>query len=252
MPILKQITKPNIINTDGYVILGTNRHGNPIPEFSVHELISALEDAVALKMEGNEKLIKMGDAMSAETLSKVLLHGKPFSFISESDGHDIGFYLLKNGVPENIAEIYVPFMIMDLLCLSIEEVAPKLSQLYLMYMERFGFINMIRAMDNFARIVVYDEEQQLERADLIKFASKIEDYQALVREHQFWRPDLESFRQEYNGKVAVCCGNFHTNFVKAVLEGESVDPPPQWADYLSGLPEETQSIFQRVEELLIE
>ena len=62
-----------------------------------------------------------------------------------------------------------------------------------------------------------------------------------VREYELWLPDLQEFRSQHVGRIAICCGNYHVPFVKMVLEGAEI-PKPDWKTHIEMRREDTDSV----------
>ena len=236
-----KITKePTILTAEdeSYVIVGSVDHGFRIPDSSVHKLIDSLESVVALKMEGAEEILRLMHPMSTEILTRTSVGSAPVSFLKESDHEDIGSKLLQYGVPEELAEIYVPCLV-----IRYNDGVPPIEMLpsvFERYKQRFGFINIRRAMLNFLKVANYWEKNELDPRDLDEFSYDFEKFTGDVREHAFWMPDLKQFRVEYSGKIAVCSGCYHVPFVREILDGRGYNQP-KWEDHIDNRREDSST-----------
>lgn len=224
--------KPIIENGLDYVVIGPIDHGLPLHIDAIKELIASLDGAVAMKVEGKEKMFQHIHPMSTETIAKASMGTKPVSYLPESDENDIGYYLLQCGVPEEIAGISIPRMFYknnEDIPRNFFEILPVMFE---NYKERFSFINTERAVHNYLRVLDYWMRNKMDIFDLAESAYDFEKFMGKIREAKFWKSDLEKFRKEYSGKIAVCCGGYHTPFVKNILEGKPYEEHLDWEHHL--------------------
>ena len=225
--------KPHIIrdNNNSYVIIGSTGHGYQIPSDSIKVLIDSLEDVVALKLEGDEETLKILHPMSTEILTKVAVGSVPVSFFPEADEEDIGQKLLNYGVSEEIAEIFIPCMHIRMNESIIDRIFGMLPIVFEEYKQRFSFINTPRAIENFLKVCNYWADNDLNPFGLDHFSYDFEKFMGDVREYEFWKPDLIKFRSQFNGKIAVCTGDYHTTFIQTILDGKEVQKP-DWYNHI--------------------
>lgn len=229
--------EPEIITNDknGFVIIGSRGHGRQLTSGAVIKIIDALTNVTVLKIEGTERIFEMIHPFSTETITKAAVGQAPISFLREFDGEDVGQKLLKYGITEELAEAYVPCFFIR----QYEELPQGFFDEFPIrfekYKERFSFINIDRAVENFARIANYWAEHQLSPKDLDHFSYDFEKFMGKVREYEFWLPDLREFRKSHKGKIAISCGDYHTNSVKTILEGNDLQKP-NWETHINDDP----------------
>lgn len=235
-------SKPNIVKDkqSSYVIVGSIDHGHQIPQNSIAELINSLDNVVALKMEGSEKAFKPFHYLSTEILVKASVGLAPVSYFTEFDGEDIGQKLLKYDVPEELAEVYIPCIHIRMNDNAIDGLFDLLPLMFEKYKERFSFINTPQAINNFYKVVTYWINNKLSIGDLHHFSYDFEKFVGDVREFEFWAPDLKKFRIEHDGKIAVCCGDYHTPFIQTVLDGKT-PVKPNWETHIDNRREDTHT-----------
>jgi len=224
----KLAKKPEIVNSHDYVLIGSKDHALPLlPDFII-ELNSALDGAVTLKMEDYRKHCEGYHPFSTEIIAKASMGMKPVSYLPESDKHNIGYYLLQSGVPEEIAEVSIPHMVFK----NSEDIPrdffAKLPVVFEDYKESFSFINTERAVHNYMMVLDYGMRHNLDVSEIFDFSLDFKKFMGKIREAQFWKPDLENFRKDYQGKIAVCCGGYHIPFVKSILEGKPYEENLDW------------------------
>jgi len=206
---------PNIINADdgSYVIIGSRDHGHRISEDSIDKLLNSLQNVIALKMEGDERMYEICHGLSTETIVKVSVGSVPISYFPESDKDDLGKKLQNYNVPEEMVEIYLPLVHIRLNGGGLHN--PDVVPLLLMESKKkIFFIDPIRAEINFSNVCKYWANNNLTKKDLFHFSYDFEKFLGDIREYEFWMPDLKKFRKAYQGKIAVCCGDYHTFFIK--------------------------------------
>ena len=102
--------KPTIIKNDigKYVIIGSIDHGMKIPQSSMLDLITSLDNVEALMMETPEEFHLHMNSMSTEILVKASVGQAPVYYLSGNSLHEeIGELILKYA-PQDIAEVFVP------------------------------------------------------------------------------------------------------------------------------------------------
>jgi hypothetical protein len=222
--------KPNIVSEGSYVIIGSKNHGQQIPQEGIVEIIEALRDIIALKMEGREQDLSVFHPFSSEIIAKTAVGLIPVTFIPESGEEDLGAKLLNYGVPGELIEVSVPFIYLRITDWADDNIHDKLDMILRTYKnERYNFIDVNRAKDNFNKVLEYWQKEKLDVGYLDHFSLDFEKFTGDVREFEFWKPDLERFRSNYmdKGKIAVCCGFYHVPFVKTILDG--LEPKkPDW------------------------
>jgi hypothetical protein len=229
----KVAMEPNIILSDNSVIVGSVDHGLQIPPKSIRNLINSLDGVIALLIEGRDDMFQIFHPMSIENLVKASTDGFPLSYLPESsDKNDLGDLLLETGVPEKLAEVYVPAMYIRNNGGITEELFRKIPHVLHQYKQiRFGFIDIERGSKNYLRLLEYWVENDLDISDLDDFSYDFEKFMGDVREYAFWKPAIEKFRHKYNGKIAICCGNYHVKFVQEVLTGVEIQKP-NWESHI--------------------
>lgn len=227
--------KPDIVNgaNGGYVVIGSYDHGMQIPQASVPKLVNALIGVEALKMEGGgtEEASRRFHPMSTEVLVKACVDQSRFSWISESDGEDLGQKLLKYGVPEGIMEVYVPSLSMRWHGGTPDGFFQNLPRTFEYYKSRFGFLDIQHGVETFLTVANFWMRHRLNPKDLMDFSYDFEMFMGSVREYDYWRPDLRRFREDYSKRIAVCCGAYHVPFVQSVLEGQEI-AKPDWPNHI--------------------
>ncbi|OIO61506.1 hypothetical protein COY26_04745 [Candidatus Woesearchaeota archaeon CG_4_10_14_0_2_um_filter_33_10] len=250
---------PNIINADddSYVIVGSRSHGHRISEDSIDKLVNSLKNVVALKMEGDERMYEELHPLSTEVVVKTSVGSVPTSYFPESDKEDLGKKLLKYNVPEEMVEIYIPLAHIRLND-GVLYNPDGIPLLLLMNKKRFFFIDPVRAEINFSNICNYWADNKLNKKDLLHFSFDFEKFLGDIREYEFWMPDLKKFRKDYQGKIAVCSGDYHTFFVKKILDGKEPQKP-DWVNHIDkrrenlNTPQDAEklkSIYRNLEEAL--
>lgn len=216
-----------------FVVIGSHDHGVQIPQTAVPKLVKALDGVEALKMEGEgtEKAAQRFHPMSVEVLAKAAVDQSRFSWISESDGEDLGQKLSKYGVSEGIMEVYVPSLSMRWHGGTPDGFFQNLPRTFEYYRARFGFLDVQHGIDSFMAVANYWMKHRLNPKDLMDFSYDFEMFMGSIREYDYWRPDLRRFREHYTGKVAVCCGTYHIPFMQSVLEGQEIEKP-DWPNHI--------------------
>ncbi len=239
------VTKKPIIIKDeknSFVIIGSKEHGLQIPQDSITGLINSLEGVIALKMEGSEEMFKWFHPMSTEGLVKTSLGSIPVSYLPESE--NIGEKLLEYEIPEEIAEIYIPCMYIRFNGIhdGFFEFLPLILKRYSEEFGLFDFTNTLRAVENFDKVRKYWKHNKLNFHDLENYFSiDFEKFIGDVMEFEYWKPDLEKFRNQYNGKIAVCCGDYHVFFVLKVFDKKEVSKP-NWENHIDNIDSKIKGI----------
>lgn len=230
--------EPDIVHgTDragrAFVVIGSHDHGMKIPQASVPKLVIALNGVEALKMEGEgtEEASKRYHPRSTEVLVKACVDQSHFSWISESDGEDLGQKLSKHGVSEGIMEVYVPSLSMRWHGGTPDGFFQNLPRTFDYYKSRFGFLNVQHGVETFLEVANFWMRHRLNPKDLMDFSYDFEMFMGSVREYDYWRSDLRRFREDYSGRIAVCCGAYHIPFVQSVLEGQEIEKP-DWPNHI--------------------
>lgn len=238
-------SEPSIHLDANYVIIGAE-HALELPWDSAKKLVDSLEGIVALKMECSDEELRRSHPMSTEMLAKVSVGSAPVSYFPEPGGEKFGQIFQGYNVPEELAEVFVPFMhyknviaigreVPDGFFGSVPEQLQEYKEL------RFGFIDVSRGIENFTRVAEYWYMHNLDPLDLVHFAYDFEKFMGDVREYELWLPDLQEFRSQYAGRIAICCGNYHVPFIRMVLEG--VEPlKPDWKTHIETRREDTDSV----------
>lgn len=217
-----------------YVIIGSHDHGVQILPTAIPKLLDTLGQVKALKMEGEgmEEAFKRFHPLSVELLAKASVDQSRFSWISESDGEDLGRKLTRYGVSEGVMEVYVPTVSIRLHHGVVSNnFFRSLPQLFEYYKPRFGFLNAEHGTESFMKVLDYWERNRLNPVDLMDFSFDFEGFMGIVREFEYWKPDLTRFRADHRGKIAVCAGMFHVPFVQSVLEGKEIERP-DWPNHM--------------------
>lgn len=227
--------QPDIVegNRGSFVIIGSHDHGVQIPQVAIPKLFEVLDGVAALKMEGEgmEQAFQRFHPLSAEVLARVSVDPAHFFWISESDGENLGQKLLRYDVSERIMEIFVPSLSMRWHGGIPYGFFESLPRIYEGYKSRFGFLDAECAAERFRAVANFWERSGLDVKDLMDFSYDFEMFMGSVREHEYWRPDLRRFRENYSGRIAVCCGVYHVPFVQSVLEGREL-VKPDWGNHL--------------------
>lgn len=250
---------PNIINADdnSYVIIGSRDHGLRISEASIDKLENSLQNVVALKIEGDERMYEVLHPLSTEVVAKISVGSVPTSYFPESDKEDLGKKLQSYNVPEEMVEIYLPLQYIRLNG-GVLYNPNGIPLLLMMYKKRFFFIDPMRAEINFSNVCKYWANNELTKKDLLHFSYDFEKFLGDIREYEFWMPDLKKFRKDYQGKIAVCCGDYHTFFIKKILDGKKPQKP-DWVNHIDkrredpSTPQDAEklkSIYRNLEEAL--
>jgi len=226
--------KPTIIQNDSgkYVIIGSIDHGMQIPQSSMLELISSLENVEALMMETPEMFHAQMHSMSTEILTKASVGQVPIHYLSGNRiDEEIGEHVLKYA-PQNIAEVFVPCLyVRNSYQLSQEPTFDSMVAFTSAYKGRFGFIDVRRAIEGYMQVLQHWDKQKLDTKDLDHFSYDFEKFVGDVREFELWQPELREFKEKYTGKVATCVGDYHVPFVQTVFEGREIQTP-NWKTHL--------------------
>ncbi|MBI2330531.1 hypothetical protein HYU94_03995 [Candidatus Daviesbacteria bacterium] len=232
------VTEEPTITTDSggtFVIIGSLDHGMQIPQSGALKLVQVLDGVSALKMEGDEKQVGMFKErfhpMSAEMLAIACVQPSRLSWLAESDGEDIGQKLLSFGVPKEIMEVFVPSLNMRMNGGVSEDFFRTLPLMFEHYKQRFGFLNTAQGIETFLKVGQYFMDQRIDPRGLEDFSYDFEMFMGNVREFEYWRPDLKRFRAGNQGRIAVCCGTYHVDFVRSVFEGKEVEKP-DWSNHI--------------------
>ncbi|TKJ17589.1 hypothetical protein CEE44_03585 [Candidatus Woesearchaeota archaeon B3_Woes] len=232
--IERTTNKPNIVKDPKgrYVLVGSIDHGFQIPQDSVLELITSLENTSALMMETPEEFQAQFHPMSTELLVKASVGQVLIEYLSGNRvDEDIGEIVLKY-VPEHIAELFVPCVhvrncYQEGIDISFESTLAFAG----VYRGRFSFLDVERTLKNYMRLLQYWEENELDQRDLDHFSYDFEKFLGDVREFELWGPDIRHFRNKHDGKIVVCVGDYHVPFVKSVLDEREVSAP-NWRTHL--------------------
>lgn len=227
--------EPDIVEggNKNFVIIGSHDHGVQIPQVAILKLFEVLDGVVALKMEGEDakQSFQKYHPLSVEVIARFAVESARLFWISESDGEDLGQKLLKYGVSESIMEIFVPSLSMRWHGRVQHGFFEDLPRIYEGYKRRFGFLDTERAVGQFEAVARFWERRGLDIKDLMDFSYDFEMFMGSVREYEYWRPDLRRFRDNYLGRIAVCCGVHHVPFVQSLLEGREL-VKPDWGNHL--------------------
>lgn len=227
--------KPTIIANSGsnpYVIVGSMDHGLEIPEDSVMGLISSLNGVTALMMEVPEEFHYALSPMSTELLVKASVGNVPVHYLPGNGSHeDIGGHVLKYA-PRDMAELFVPCVYVRNTLQSGQDISPvPIIRFATAYQERFGFLDVQRALGNYLKVIRWWEKNNLDTRDLDHFSYDFEKFTGDVREFELWTPELTEFRKRYPGKIAVCCGDYHVPFAQSVFDGRE-QKQPDWKAHI--------------------
>ncbi len=253
--------KPNIlINTEkNYVVVGSIDHGMEIPGNSISDLIFSLDGATALMMEVPEELHHHFHPMSTEILTKVSVGNVPIEYLYGNRGdEDIGNYVLKYA-PEDISEVFIPALhVRNCIQLGTNPTFDSLVAFIAANKNRYGFIDIKRTLDNYMKIVQYWEDNGLDPKGLDHFSYDFEKFVGDIREFELWKPELQNFRGTHEGKIAVCVGDYHVDFVDGVLDGRE-QKQPEWNTHIDNRredritpqdPEFLKNIYNHIEKAL--
>ena len=225
-------TKPTIVKEKDYVLIGSVDHGMQIPQDSMLELIASLRGVSALMMETPEEYHETFHPMSTEILTKVSVGKMPTEYLSGNRlSEDIGSYVTKYA-PVDLAEVFVPCNYIRIaqeegINFNLEMIINFATK----YKQRFGFIDVKRSVQNCAKLIQYWDKNKLDQTDLDYFSYDFEKFVGDIREFELWKPELQSFRNKYPDKIAVCVGNYHVPFVNSVLEGKEMSAP-DWKTHI--------------------
>jgi len=217
--------KPEIIRDERYVIVGSVDHGKAIPMDAVPELVASLEGIEALMMEAPERLHKQLQAMSTEVLAKASAGNAQLHYLSGNGLQDIGEQVLEYA-PRDIAELFVPCVFVRN-CFSIGS-EPSSAGIFAFtdtYTQRFGFLDVRRTLEAHMKVLKYWADHDMDTRDLDHFSYDFEKFLGDIREFEFWQPELRKFREQYSGKIGVCVGGYHIQFVQDMMEGKEVEAP---------------------------
>ncbi len=221
--------EPSIVadSNGSFVIVGSQEHGMQIPQPSVVKLIHLLNGVEALKMEGEgtQSIELYFHPMSPEVLAKACVGPDRTSWISESNGKDIGQRLSEYGVPEGIMEVFIPAMNMRMNKGISDGFFQALPGMFEQYKVRFGFLDVNRGVESFLTVANYWGKHGFDAWDLMAFSYEFEMFMGNVLEYECWRPDLRRFREDHTGKIGVVCGSYHIPFVQPILERKDVEKP---------------------------
>src|SRR3989338_7674021 len=222
--------KPIIVKNDErkYVIIGSIDHGMEVPSSSVLELISSLENVEALMMETPEEFHRHMHPMSTELLVKASVGQAPIHYLSGNGFNEaIGEHVLKYS-PMDIAEIFVPCIyIRNSSQLGQEPTLDSLVEFTSDYNQRFGFLDVERAIMKYTQLLSYWKKHELDPEYLDHFSYDFEKFIGDIREFELWQPELKDFIARYKkaGKVAACVGDYHVPFVQSIFEDIEVQAP---------------------------
>jgi hypothetical protein len=227
--------KPTVIKEDSknYVIVGSIDHGMQIPQSSMLELISSLENVKALMMETPEEFHKHFHPMSTEILVKASVGRARVSYLSGSRANeDIGKQVLKYA-PQQIAEVFVPAIyVRNSIQLGQEPTFDSMVAFTSAYRGRFGFLDAEESIKKYMQVLQYWGKYQLDSKDLDHFSYDFEKFVGDIREFELWQPELRVFRAQHKkGKIAVCVGDYHVPFVRRVLDGIEIEVP-DWQTHI--------------------
>lgn len=227
--------KPTVVkNSDGrpYVIIGSVDHGMEIPQSSLPDLISSLEDVRALMMEAPKTTHEQMHPMSTELLTKASVGQVPIHYLSGNRiDEEIGKHILKYA-PKDIAEVYVLcFYVRNCYQLGQEPTLDSIIEFASAYRGRFGFLDVKTTVEKYMQVLHHWSGQDLDLKDLDHFSYDFEKFVGDVREFELWQPELKEFRRQYPDKVAVCVGNYHVPFVQAVFDGQEIQAP-NWETHI--------------------
>lgn len=224
------IVKENLGNP--YVIVGSVDHGMEIPQESMHELISSLENVRALMMETPEMFHTQMNPMSTELLVKASVGQAPIQYLSGNKAdEEIGGYVLKYA-PQDIAEVFVPCLyVRNSYQLGQEPTFDSIVAFTSAYKGRFEFLDVERTIKRYMQILQHWSSQDLDKDDLDHFSYDFEKFVGDVREFELWQPELREFRVNHSGKVAICVGDYHVPFVKDVFDGKDLQAP-NWKTHI--------------------
>lgn len=224
---------PLVINNDNYVLIGSV-HNEKLSENDIMKINDSLEKIVALKMEGGEQIFDVLDPMSTEVIVKKAAGSIPVSYISRfHNGENIGQKLLNYNVPEEVMELHFALSLMETLSeeMDMDQFPILLESFILNLKDDFSYFNPGRAIGNFYDISIYWEGNNLDTDELFHFGSGMGDFRFKVENSDIWAPDLKRFREEHDGKIAVCSGMNHTPFIQTVLDGKEY-AQPDWEMFL--------------------
>jgi len=233
--MIKGVThKPTIVKNDGekYVIVGSVDHGMEIPQSSVIELISSLENAEALIMETPEMFHAQMHPMSTELLVKASVGQAPIRYLSGNRaGEELGEYVLKYA-PQDIAEVFVPCLyVRNCYQLGQEPTFDSIIAFTSAYTGRFRFLDVEKTIRKYMQVLQHWNSRGLDPKDLDHFSYDFEKFVGDVREFELWQPELREFRGNSSGKVVACIGDYHVPFVQDVFDGQGIQSP-NWKTHI--------------------
>jgi len=223
------MNKPKLINNDRYFIIGSRNVGKKIPEDTHSKIIQSLTSVVALKVEWKEPIFEEFDPESAEVVAK--------EFIVNSfrlpEARNMTQIVSSYGIPDEIVEVsiiynYVREPGIDMNCFLAGGIIDILDE----FKSKFGFINPIRGKGNFIKIKDHWDMKGMNNFLLVRYAKSFEKYLKQLNAFENWTPDLNQFKEEYNGKIAVCCNSIHTPLVQSVLDGKDPVKPDLWQNFV--------------------
>ena len=225
---------PTIVKDDTgkFVIIGSVDHGMGIPQSSMLELITSLENVEALMMEAPEEFHTLMNPMSTELLVKASVGRSPIHYLPGNRANEeIGDRVLKYA-PQDIAEVFVPCLyVRNTYQLGQEPIFESIVAFTSAYRGRFGFIDVERAIKRYMQVLQHWDAQKLDSKDLDDFSYDFEKFVGDVREFELWQQELRKFREKYKGNVATCVGDYHVSFVKDVFDGKKVEAP-NWTNHI--------------------
>ena len=221
--------KPTIVKDDesGYVIVGSVDHGMEIPVEAIPELVSSLEGVEALMMEAPKILHPHMHPMSTEIITLVSVGRSPVHYLPGTRlDEEIGELVLKYA-PQDIAEVYIPCLYVRNTNNLGQSTSLEAAKTFITkYMERFGFLDMDRALELYRQVFQYWVAQGFDPEELDHFSYDFEKFVGDVIEYELWRPKLFEFEDEHiDKKVAACVGDYHVPFVQAIFDGEPTNIP---------------------------
>lgn len=226
--------KPIILRNDErkYVIIGSIDHGMEIPQSSIYELISSLDNIEALMMETTEISHAQMHPMSTELLVKASVGQSPIHYLSGNRmDEEIGELVLKYA-PQDIAEVFVPCLhVRNSYQLGQETGLESITAFTLVYQGRFGFLDVERTIENYMKVLQYWDSQKLDPKDLDHFSYDFEKFFGDIKEFELWQSELKEFKGQYNGRVAACVGDYHVPFVQDVFDNKKIQAP-NWENHI--------------------
>ena len=232
---LRYIERPN------HLVIGS-AHFHRVSQSQLPSFIAKLSKLEGMKIEGQPLPLDV-PYDCAEVLAKASMAGKTFEYIAHKrpNGDPLGTVLKEYGVPIELTEAFY-----GLFPLQLGEMKPirnaddmtktVLSGIYGVK-ERFPDLDVDRAVHTHIRTTQSLFNGKINLQDIDRFINTYYIYHGLVIEYEFMQPDILDFRQRIKGKIGFLVGDFHTERITDILDGNLIMQPPHWSLYRSVLDE---------------